>query len=289
MAVGENVSAPSVRAGDRAALQAVNLFMADMQAGIGPFLGVLLLGRGWATGAIGAVTTVGGILKRYAERDVRMSSTTISKLDQLHIHVGLVPSPRHARGRCAEGPDGRMGADRPGCPHTTFWAYRIAGTELANVNPFRLAAEELGGKTKGRGDLDRRGRRGSRRRRRSIPDPRVLRQGAARVVAGWRGQPAGRLPLSRGRARRPFIWARRRLRNYRLDELTRADREERARADVQGPERHELHWNHRGFIAQRPGWRPLAGQIPTPASDGAGYRLRDAADAVSSLSHLVPP
>lgn len=61
MAVGENVSAPSVRAGDRAALQAVNLFMADMQAGIGPFLGVLLLGRGWATGAIGAVTTVGGI------------------------------------------------------------------------------------------------------------------------------------------------------------------------------------------------------------------------------------
>jgi MFS family permease len=59
VAVGENVSAPRVRAGDRAALQAVNFFMADMQAGIGPFLGVLLLGRGWATGAIGAVTTVG--------------------------------------------------------------------------------------------------------------------------------------------------------------------------------------------------------------------------------------
>jgi hypothetical protein len=31
--------------------------MADMQAGIGPFLGVLLLGRG----RIGAVSTLGGI------------------------------------------------------------------------------------------------------------------------------------------------------------------------------------------------------------------------------------
>jgi hypothetical protein len=44
VAVGENVSAPSVRAGDRAVLQAVNFFMADMQAGVGPFLGILLLG-----------------------------------------------------------------------------------------------------------------------------------------------------------------------------------------------------------------------------------------------------
>ncbi|GFG75841.1 MFS transporter [Mycobacterium botniense] len=35
--------------------------MADMHAGIGPFLGVLLAGRGWATGAIGTVTAIGGI------------------------------------------------------------------------------------------------------------------------------------------------------------------------------------------------------------------------------------
>ena len=41
----------------------------------------------------------------------------------------------------------------PVVPHTMFWAYRIAGTELANVNPFRLAAEELGSKANGRGDL----------------------------------------------------------------------------------------------------------------------------------------
>ncbi len=33
------------------ALQALNFFMADMQAGIGPFLGVFLQQRGWVTGA----------------------------------------------------------------------------------------------------------------------------------------------------------------------------------------------------------------------------------------------
>ena len=43
------------------ALQALNFFMADMQAGIGPFLGVFLQQRGWATGAIGLVMTLGGV------------------------------------------------------------------------------------------------------------------------------------------------------------------------------------------------------------------------------------
>ena len=52
---------PVARRRDRAALQAVNFFMADVQAGIGPFLGVLLQSRGWATGAIGTVTAIGGI------------------------------------------------------------------------------------------------------------------------------------------------------------------------------------------------------------------------------------
>ena len=52
-------SAETTRA--RRALQSLNFFMADMQAGIGPFLGVFLQGRGWATGPIGTVMTVGGI------------------------------------------------------------------------------------------------------------------------------------------------------------------------------------------------------------------------------------
>ena len=45
----------------KGALQALNFFMADMQAGIGPFLGVFLQQRGWAPGAIGLVMTVGGV------------------------------------------------------------------------------------------------------------------------------------------------------------------------------------------------------------------------------------
>jgi MFS family permease len=43
------------------ALQALNFFMADMQAGIGPFLGVFLQQRGWASGPIGTVMTAGGV------------------------------------------------------------------------------------------------------------------------------------------------------------------------------------------------------------------------------------
>ncbi len=45
----------------RGALEALNFTMADMQAGIGPFLGVFLQGKGWATGAIGTVMTIGGV------------------------------------------------------------------------------------------------------------------------------------------------------------------------------------------------------------------------------------
>lgn len=45
----------------RTALEALNFFMADMQAGVGPFLGVFLQQRGWAPGAIGLVMTLGGV------------------------------------------------------------------------------------------------------------------------------------------------------------------------------------------------------------------------------------
>jgi MFS family permease len=45
----------------RRALRALNFFMADMQAGIGPFLGVFLLAHGWQSGAIGSVLTFGGV------------------------------------------------------------------------------------------------------------------------------------------------------------------------------------------------------------------------------------
>ncbi|MEG8038287.1 MFS transporter [Sphingomonas sp. LR60] len=42
-------------------LEALNFFMADMQAGIGPFLGVFLQQRGWTAGPIGSVMTAGGV------------------------------------------------------------------------------------------------------------------------------------------------------------------------------------------------------------------------------------
>ncbi|WP_346658078.1 MFS transporter [Bradyrhizobium sp. 157] len=42
-------------------LLSLNFFMADMQAGIGPFLGVFLLAHGWRSGLIGTVMTVGGV------------------------------------------------------------------------------------------------------------------------------------------------------------------------------------------------------------------------------------
>jgi MFS family permease len=45
----------------RGLLQSLNFFMADMQAGIGPFLGVFLQQRGWQTGPIGTVMTAGGV------------------------------------------------------------------------------------------------------------------------------------------------------------------------------------------------------------------------------------
>lgn len=47
--------------GPRRALEALNFFMADMQAGVGPFLGVFLLAHGWKSGMIGSVMTIGGV------------------------------------------------------------------------------------------------------------------------------------------------------------------------------------------------------------------------------------
>ena len=43
------------------ALEALNFFMADIQAGIGPFLGIFLLAYGWDSGWIGTVMTIGGV------------------------------------------------------------------------------------------------------------------------------------------------------------------------------------------------------------------------------------
>src|SRR6478735_4585908 len=42
-------------------LLALNFFMADMQSGVGPFVGVFLQERGWASGLIGTAMTIGNV------------------------------------------------------------------------------------------------------------------------------------------------------------------------------------------------------------------------------------
>lgn len=45
----------------RGPLEALNFFLADVQSGMGPFLGVFLQHQGWLTAAIGAVISLGGM------------------------------------------------------------------------------------------------------------------------------------------------------------------------------------------------------------------------------------
>ena len=40
-------------------LQSLNFFMADLQAGVGPFLGIFLLAHGWKSGLIGISGLIG--------------------------------------------------------------------------------------------------------------------------------------------------------------------------------------------------------------------------------------
>src|SRR6202012_1843845 len=51
----------NVTARAKGSLSALNFFMADMQSGIGPFVGVFLLAHGWLNGSIGSVMTIGAI------------------------------------------------------------------------------------------------------------------------------------------------------------------------------------------------------------------------------------
>lgn len=60
MAAADDQRSDDKKRGMRALL-ALNFFMADMQAGIGPFLGVFLQQHGWSTGPIGSVMTAGGV------------------------------------------------------------------------------------------------------------------------------------------------------------------------------------------------------------------------------------
>jgi CDP-diacylglycerol pyrophosphatase len=84
-----------------------------------------------------------------------LNSAIVRTQDQLHIHVGcLLPYARRTLAAAAPKiPMGEWAQIGPVVPHTMFWGYRIPGRELANVNPFRLAAEAVAGKTRDPGDL----------------------------------------------------------------------------------------------------------------------------------------
>jgi MFS family permease len=65
-------------------LLALNFFMADIQAGIGPFLGVYLLAHGWQSGYIGTAMTVGGVA------GMLMTAPAGALIDQTHYKRACV-------------------------------------------------------------------------------------------------------------------------------------------------------------------------------------------------------
>ncbi len=75
--------------------------------------------------------------------------------DQLHIHLGCL-IPRLKRRLLAFAPRLPIGVwTRAGAfvPGSALWAYRTGRADLAGVEPFRLAAEGLGGKIRDRAQL----------------------------------------------------------------------------------------------------------------------------------------
>jgi CDP-diacylglycerol pyrophosphatase len=84
-----------------------------------------------------------------------VNSAIVRTQDQLHIHMGcLLPYARRTLAAAAPKiPMGEWAQIGPVVPHTMFWAYRIPGTDLASLNPFRLAAEAVAGKANGPRDL----------------------------------------------------------------------------------------------------------------------------------------
>ena len=104
-----------------------------------------------------ARTFLNGADGQVPERDavaLIVNSVFVRGQDQLHIHIGcLFPYARRALAAAAlKVPMGEWAQIGPVVPHTMFWGYRIPGTALSSVDPFRLAAEALAGKTNGPGD-----------------------------------------------------------------------------------------------------------------------------------------
>jgi len=95
---------------------------------------------------------------REPERDMialAVNSVINRGQDQLHIHIGcLNPVARLTLAAAAPkiplGQWVRIGAV---VPHSTFWATRVEGGDLSQVEPFRLAAEALADKVRSRSEM----------------------------------------------------------------------------------------------------------------------------------------
>ncbi|WP_062013927.1 MFS transporter [Aureimonas sp. AU4] len=73
------------------ALGAVNFFLADVRDGLGPFLGIFLIGRGWDTATIGLVMTIGGIAGMLATTPLgALADATRAKRFMVAFCAGLV-------------------------------------------------------------------------------------------------------------------------------------------------------------------------------------------------------
>jgi CDP-diacylglycerol pyrophosphatase len=88
---------------------------------------------------------------RMPERDdiaLVVNSAVVRTQDQLHIHVGcLKSSARRMLAAAAPNiPIGKWVQIAALVPHTVFWGMRIKGTDLSDIEPFRLAAEAIADK-----------------------------------------------------------------------------------------------------------------------------------------------
>lgn len=99
--------------------------------------------------------SAGGRGPDWDEVGLLVHSAIIRNQDQLHIHVGcLLSDVKLALAAVApEVPIGEWEQLPAVVPHLVFWGTRVRGADLADVEPFRLAAEALADKVRDRAKL----------------------------------------------------------------------------------------------------------------------------------------
>ena len=88
-----------------------------------------------------------GRAREHDEVALVVNSAAVRTQDQLHIHVGCLKTParRMLAAAAPKVPIGKWVQIGAVVPHTVFWGMRITGTDLSDIEPFRLAAAALAG------------------------------------------------------------------------------------------------------------------------------------------------